>query len=526
MTYAARYHHAGHSAIPLIMTTDNVFRKSIRNKIFLVSLLPVIALVVVATINYRHLNSLGRSAELIMSRNYASIKAAQKARQALEDNHNRVLRFVFEKDRGALASLSSTALEEALESCRQHIAEAGEKRLVDNLLLTQDRYRANLEGLSTFDQQAQIEEFFRLTVRLTTDLNALVDLNELGMERAEQETRDLGQRAQRHSLFFLVGTIAWILLLNYAMAFQVARPIRALARQLAATRQGGERYPSMPVQSRDETGLLTEEFNRLFKNLAAYDQHNAAILAAEKAKVRHAEEAKTRFIADLSHQLKTPMTSLIMGVNLLHEKRHRLSAERVAILLDTAREDCHRLAQLINELVDISRLEGMVKPVVRERLDVAELVRESVRPLRQHAEEKGVELTIDLAPRLPPLLLDSMRFPWVITNLLSNALRHTKPGGQVTLTVERRDGAVWFSCRDDGCGIAPGDLPRIFERYTQFSEREKLGTVGLGLAIVKEVIEQHGGDISAESRPGQGTVFTFWIPETLEKSDATRSADR
>lgn len=507
------------------MTADNVFRKSIRNKIFLVSLLPVIALLVVATINYRHLNSLGRSAELIMSRNYASIKAAQRARQALEDNRNGVLRFIFENDRTVLATLSANGLTEALESCRQHIAEDGEKRLVDNLLATLDHYRSNLSQLAPPPPQERIEEFFRLTLHLTSDLNSLVELNELGMERAELETRELGRQAQRHSLLFLVGTIIWILLLNYALSFQVARPIRALARQLAATRQGGERYPSMPVLSDDETGLLTEEFNRLFKNLSAYDQHNAAILAAEKEKVRHAEEAKTRFIADLSHQLKTPMTSLIMGVNLLHEKRGRLSDERIAILLDTARDDCNRLAQLINELVDISRLEGMVKPALREALDLTTLVRESLKPLQQHAEEKGVQLLIDLAPQLPALRLDSMRFPWVITNLVSNALRHTQSGGQVAIKVEHHDGRVFFSCRDNGCGIDPLNLPRIFERYTQFSEREQLGTVGLGLAIVKEVIEQHGGDIMAESTPGQGTVFTFWVPVPLEISDGQRPAD-
>jgi len=508
------------------MTANSIFRKSIRNKIFFVSLLPVIALVVVATINFRHLNALGQSAELIMSRNYGSIKAARKARQNLENNSNKVMRFVFQKASTDLDDLSAVSLAEALESCRRHIAEPGEQDLVDNLLATLGQYQANLSQLSSLATASQIEEFFSLTQGLSTDLNALVGLNELGMERAELETRELGQRAQRHSLFFLLGTIIWIILLNYALAFQVARPIRALARQLAATRQGGERYPSMPVQNNDEIGLLTEEFNRLFKDLAAYDQHNTAILAAEKEKVRYAEEAKTRFIADLSHQLKTPMTSLIMGVNLLHEKRDRLSAERIAILIDTARDDCNRLAQLINELVDISRLEGMIKPAVREWVDIAALVRESLKPLRQHAEEKEVQLDIDIAPHLPSLFLDSMRFPWVITNLVSNAVRHTRSGGEVVVKVERRHGAVYFSCRDNGCGIDPRHLPRIFDRYTQFSEHDKLGTIGLGLAIVKEVIEQHGGDIGAESSPGQGTVFTFWIPETLEESDATRSGDR
>jgi len=118
-----------------------------------------------------------------------------------------------------------------------------------------------------------------------------------------------------------------------------------------------------------------------------------------------------------------------------------------------------------------------------------------------------------------------MRFPWVITNLVSKALRHTPGGGQVSIKVEHHGGKVLFSCRDNGCGIDPENLPRIFERYTQFSEREKLGTVGLGLAIVKEVVEQHGGDILAESTPGQGTTFTFWVPAPLENGDAQRPVD-
>jgi signal transduction histidine kinase len=82
-----------------------------------------------------------------------------------------------------------------------------------------------------------------------------------------------------------------------------------------------------------------------------------------------------------------------------------------------------------------------------------------------------------------------------------------------------------FECSDTGCGIDPQYLPRIFDRYSQFSEREKLGTIGLGLAIVKEIIEQHGGDISARSRPGQGTLFTFWIPEQSEEINAQSAAD-
>lgn len=507
------------------MKTGLSIRRPILLKIFAVSLLPVIALLVVATINYRHLDSLGQSAERIMSRNYASIKAAQQARQVLEENRNRALAFMFRAEPGALADLELEALAGALVICRAHIAESGENLIVDELAITYQRYSSIIDQLTRMVEPLPTEDFMSTTTNLVTRINALVELNERGMERAEQETRKLAERAQRHSLLFLFATIALIILLSYGLSFRVARPIRQLALRLAASRQGGERYPFLPVRSDDEIGLLTDEFNRLFKSLADFDQHNTAILAAEKLKVRHAEEAKSRFIADLSHQLKTPMTSLAMSVNLLHEKRTRLSHEHIAVLLETAKEDCGRMASLLNELVDIARLEAMIKPAVREKLDVLNLLRECLKPLKKHAEEKGVRLDLDVKPDLPPIALDSQRFPWVFTNLVGNALRYTDRGGRIAIKVERRQGFFYFQCSDDGCGIDQRNLPLIFDRYTQFSEREKLGTLGLGLAIVKEIIEQHGGEITVESQSGQGTSFTFWIPEHLEEINGKSAAD-
>ncbi|KJR97254.1 MAG: hypothetical protein VR65_06530 [Desulfobulbaceae bacterium BRH_c16a] len=507
------------------MKTGLSVSRPIRLKIFAVSLLPIIALVMVAIINSRHLNALGQSAERIMSRNYSSIKAAEQARQVLEENRNQVLAFMFRKESGALANLELDKLAGALAICRAHVAESGENLIVDALSENYRRYSDIIASMSRSVGLFPTEDFMILTSNLMDSINDLVEVNERGMERAEQETRMLAARAQRHSLLFLLATIVLIILLSYGLSFRVAQPIRQLALRLAASRQGGDRYPYLPVRSDDEIGLLTDEFNRLFKSLADYDQHNAAILAAEKLKVRHAEKAKSRFIADLSHQLKTPMTSLAMSVNLLHEKRHKLSSEHVAVLLETAKEDCGRMASLLNELLDITRLEAMIKPAVREKLDVLDLLHECLKPLQKLAEETGVRLVLDARPDLPHIQLESRRFSWVLTNLVGNALRYTDRGGLIAVTVERRQGFFYFQCSDDGCGIDPQNLPHIFERYTQFSERAKSGTIGLGLAIVKEIIEQHGGDIIAESLPGQGTTFTFWIPEHLEEFDAKSSTD-
>lgn len=499
--------------------------RSIRTRIFTVSLLPVMALILVAVINYRHLSNLGQSAEQIMARNYRSIKAAQEAANILENNRNIVLSQFFGGGNPDRTTNSSRDLGLALEICRSHIAERGEKLLVEDLWQKYERYTEIYALQNADDLASHVGDFTSLTGEMILQLAELVALNERGMEAAEQQTRQLAKRAQRQSLIILMLAIGLILLLSFLLSGLIARPIRNLADQLAETHEGGERYPCLPVQNDDEIGLLTAEFNRLFESLARYDQHNAAILAVEKAKVHQAEEARGRFMADLSHQLKTPMTSLAMSVNLLHDRRDRLSAEQIAVLLDTAADDCERMAKLLNELVDIARLEAMVRPAVHEPIQVADLLQTSLKPLVKQAEEKGVNLVLEVEPDLPPIVLDTTRFPWILTNLVGNSLRYTEPGGVITVGVTRQASRFCFICRDNGCGIDPRHLPYIFERYSQFSEREKMGTIGLGLAIVKEIIEQHGGDIQAESMPGQGTIFTFWIPDHKDSSNAESTFD-
>lgn len=506
------------------MQLASFIRGSIRNKIFAVSLLPVLALVVVGVINYRSLNALGYSAERIMSRNYESIRVAQQLRRVFEENRDLILDFILRGEQGRLKGIDNAVLHTGLATLSQHIAESGEKHLVDLLVNDLKRYDELTKVIYGTPAKTSVEECLNLTTRMVTHIDALVDLNERGMERAEMETRALAQKAQRQTVLFFLATIALILLLSYGFSSYVARPISELASWLAGSRRGGERYPVLPVRGNDEISLLTAEFNRLFRSLAEYDRHNADILAVEKSKVRQAEEAKARFIADLSHQLKTPMTSLGMSVNLLWEKKNTLSGERVAVLLDTAKDDCHRLSSLINELMDIVRLEAMIKPAMYERLDVASLIHESLRPLHKQAEEKGVRLILDLQPDLPMLNLDSLRFPWVLTNLVGNSLRYTAKGGEITIRVERRDNRLYFQCHDNGCGIASQNISKIFERYVQVPGGD-VGSAGLGLAIVKEIIEFHGGGINVASRPGEGTTFSFWIPEQLEMTDAESTGD-
>jgi signal transduction histidine kinase len=504
---------------------------SIKIKFFITILIPTLILIAVIYLNYVHLSSLGRSAEHILSKNYKSIQTAQQIRQLVDMNRNRLLMSLFQEmidvHQGSQFEHNIWSL---LKICNDNITEPGEKQVIEQLFIKSKKYKllysrfiADSEHAIKVDQQ--FHEFLSLTASLISDLNDLVLINEKAMETAEQETRKIAQKGIKYSMGLLCAAILFAVAFSYILSSRISRPLTKLAKILPVIKEGKGKYPRIPVASHDEIGFLISEFNRLFERLEVYDQLSADKLTAEKLKVRQAEEAKAQFVADLSHQLKTPMTSLSMSVGMMSDKLDRLSEEKKLKLLKTAREDCLRLSALINELVDIAKLDASLKPRPKELLDINNVVNECLKPLINQAKERKIHLQIDIEKDLPPVAVDSLRFPWVLTNLVGNAIRYTDHGGCVTLQVNKQGYRFYFRCIDTGTGIEAKFLPKIFDRFTQFSEREKSGAIGLGLAIVKEIIEQHGGDITVESKVDQGTTFTFWIPAVSEEYDEESAPD-
>ncbi len=496
---------------------ENPIRHPIRFKIFLVSLAPTLALFAAALLNNQYLNDLGDSAEKILSQNYKSIRAAQEGRKMIEGIRNLLFEQLSGKRIDRVVSQEMlTKLAASLTICRDNITEIGEKELINHLLERFACYRLLSNSLNEAGDETwgndRYTDFLARSSEMISLIDDLVVLNESAMERAEQQTRMLAQQAQRNAIALFGVIITAILALSYFLSYRIARPVMTLARHLSATQEGSGVYPTVYAETDDEIGFLTNAFNHLFSRLQEYDRHRDDILSAEKEKVRQAEEAKGRFIADISHQLKTPMTSLGMSIGMLHSRGNRLDSDKKKKLVATAHDDCNRLAALINELVDLSRLEAMSKPRIKETLDIAEVVLECLAPLTKQAENTGVSIHIDIPADLPRVTIDSFRFPWVLTNLVGNALRYTNHGGSISLKIEKQGSRFYFHCTDTGSGINPEYLPHIFDRFTQFSERGKSGTIGLGLAIVKDIIEQHGGDIQVQSKPGEGASFTFWIP--------------
>ena len=223
------------------------------------------------------------------------------------------------------------------------------------------------------------------------------------------------------------------------------------------------------------------------------------------------DELKRGVISTVSHQLKTPLTSLRMAIYLLlEEKVGQLIPEQIDLLV-AAREDADRLHNILEELLDISRIESGKAQMDLRPLSPHHIVSEAVEAFRSTALDRGVTLSINLPDDLPDVRADSVRIAQVFANLLSNALKYTSPGGKVSISGEAEEEFVCFRVSDTGIGIPDQYLPHIFEQFFRVPNQNAESGAGLGLAIAKEIIEAHGGNISVESREGIGTTFSFTV---------------
>jgi NtrC-family two-component system sensor histidine kinase KinB len=236
----------------------------------------------------------------------------------------------------------------------------------------------------------------------------------------------------------------------------------------------------------------------------------AVTLLEDITHLREIDRLKSEFIATASHELRTPLTSVRMGVHLLLEGAAGGLTEQEQRVLETCRADCERLEQLMRDLLDLSKIEAGESAPQLVAVRAADLIAESADALRAQVESKGILFRIDAPQDLPPVLVDRAQIERVISNLVSNAIRHTERGGEICLVAGRRGGQVTVSVTDTGCGIPPEYLPRIFEKFVRVPKAAS-GGAGLGLAISKSIVEAHGGQILAQSRLGQGSTFTFTL---------------
>jgi signal transduction histidine kinase len=238
----------------------------------------------------------------------------------------------------------------------------------------------------------------------------------------------------------------------------------------------------------------------------------AVIVIHDVTELRRLETVRRDFVANVSHELKTPLTSISGYAETLQTDSP--DAETTQRFLATIVENSRRMQRLVDDLLDLSRIEGGRWQPHQELLDVRQLVNDVWDEVADRAHSAGVEFNVEIEPGAETVKADSDALHQVLTNLFENSLRYTARGGRILCRSRPENGGVSISIIDDGSGIPLEHVPRIFERFyraDQSRSRAEGGT-GLGLAIVKHLVEAHGGRVSAESERGSGTTVTCWFP--------------
>jgi signal transduction histidine kinase len=299
----------------------------------------------------------------------------------------------------------------------------------------------------------------------------------------------------------LIAGLTGAALLFSGLIASMRRPLEELV-DASGRLAAGDLEARVTVGGLSETATLGSAFNEM-----------AAELQRRAGERDQLETMKDEFVLTASHELRSPLTSVQGFAELLMLERERLSpkqADTVEIILDNTRH----LVRLLNDLLDLARSDAGRLTIKPKPTDIGPLVEDVVRTMRSQTEASHQSLRIELGAGLPPISVDRDRMRQVLVNLLTNAHEYSPEGASIEVVAARHDSGVEVAVSDDGPGMAADQLEHIFERFTRGDAglTQHVGGTGLGLAISKSLVELHGGTITAESAPGQGSTFRVRLP--------------
>ena len=298
-------------------------------------------------------------------------------------------------------------------------------------------------------------------------------------------------RTDQALLYAALGALTISLFLGLFFARTYTRPLRQLTVATRALSRGDLRQ-EVPVQTQDELGTLTRAFNQMSADLA------------------HANALRRQMTADIAHDLHTPLTVLYGYLEALRDGALPPTQERFEMLF----AEVQRLIGLVEDLRTLSLADAGELTLQRRPVAPVTLLERTATSFARQAQDKAVILSVKPTASLPELSVDPDRMMCVLGNLVSNALRYTPAGGEITLRAQRCERQVCVQVQDTGAGIPAEALPNIFKRFyrADASRTQQEGASGLGLAIARSIVEAHGGTIEVESELGRGTTFTITLP--------------
>ena len=338
-----------------------------------------------------------------------------------------------------------------------------------------------------------------------------------GAEYEAAAHRSAGRQVYRNGLIIIGIGLSLAAIVSAVVTFGISRRLQRLSRAMEAFR----RSDFTEAESAPEgNGLAGDEIDRLAETYNAMAAH----IRDQVDQLRRAEATRRDLIASVSHDLRTPLAALRGYLDTLLLKDQTLRPDERLNYLRIAVRQSEQLQALIVELFDLVKLEGGETKMNTEPFQVSELVQDVVQKFEIAARNGGIALGGQIAPAAPFVLGDVALIERALENLLDNAIRHTPPGGRISVTVAPEPDCVAVEVRDTGMGIPAGDLPHIFDRFYRVEKSRNLdsGGAGLGLAIVKRIVDMHEGKIEASSRLGSGACFVVRLPVAIDRGPDAR----
>jgi signal transduction histidine kinase len=301
------------------------------------------------------------------------------------------------------------------------------------------------------------------------------------------------QAIDRLVIFSLVFGMMATTILGFFIARGLTNPLANISKA-AARFAGGDYAARTDATGRDEVGKLGQTFNAMADSLAMIEQN------------------RRDFLANVSHELKTPVASIQALAEAIHDGVAGPQDERR--YLATIISETNRIDHILHDLQDLSLLEAGELAVLPERIELAAYLTREAEKYNQLLAAKNLSIRLDLPAALPPVLADGSRLAQILTNLIANAVRYSPDGGVITIGARPAAGKVAIAVSDAGPGIPPADQPYIFDRFYRVdkSRSRSGGGTGLGLAITRNLVRAMGGEITVNSPPGAGATFTFTLP--------------
>lgn len=317
---------------------------------------------------------------------------------------------------------------------------------------------------------------------------------------------------------FLFASV--LIFLIYITLRRIVTPIATL-REGVSIIAGGNLDHSIHIKTGDEIEDLANEFNRmtgelksLYADLEEKVRKRTFDLEISNRELEKANRLKSEFLANMSHELRTPLNSIIGFSEVLIDGLYGEVNEKQEKYLHNIFISGKHLLELINTILDLSKIEAGQMKLVYEEFDVRKVVEDVENVMRQQAESKDISVELDLDEGTGIIIADRLKFKQILYNLLGNAVKFTPKGGKVSLIVKREDNTIFVSVSDSGPGIRANEVDLIFEAFRQSDgshTRDFQGT-GLGLTLSKKFVQLHGGEISVSSEEGKGSTFSFTIP--------------